>query len=195
MESTPASLNSLSLQLARVIYEPDHFRFYQQLTALQTRLNALTLDAYSNYFYRSKPLGSAETPIYGIISTDDSNIGYFLVLYINSLTSKSKKLHSKLLEIKASLVEQLTYIQASITSMLATYACPMRARLYCNADSSWIYFNYQSYTHLFYQHSDDTIRYAELTLPAALSTSKDTRGNRYYSHREIASIIWPEDNL
>lgn len=194
MESTTASLNSLSLQLTRVICEPNYFRFYQQLTELQTRLNAITLVTYRNYFYHSKPLGSAETCIYAIVPLDDAFISYFLAFYINSLTSKSKKLHSKLLEIKATLIKQLTNIQASITSMLDTYACPIRARLYCNADDSWIYHHYKGHTHEFYKPFDNYIQIVDLIPDKGISTYKIHRENPSF-HKDIAAIVWPEDNL
>lgn len=194
MESTPSKIKVLHTQVTNTLLETDHFIFYQQLLEIQTILNSLSLETYLNYFYRSKPLSSPEQAIRAIVPLDSWRLDQYLIFYIKSLKSKSKQVHSRLAKFNSDLHTQLADIQNQLQSILDVYACPSRARLFCNADDTWIYHQYKDYIHLFYQPFDDYIQAAELTPSKCISTYKIRRGKPSF-HKDIASLVWPEDTL
>ena len=194
MESTPSKIKTLHTQVTNALLETDHFTFYQQLLEIQTILNSLSLETYLNYFYRSKPLSSTERAIHAIVPLDSWRLDQYLFFYIKSLKSKSKQVHSWLAKFDSDLHDQLADILNQLQSILDEYACPSRARLYCNADDAWIHHQYKDYTHEFYQPFDDYIQVAELTPSKGISTYKICRGKPLY-RKDLASLVWPEDTL
>ena len=185
---------TLSLQQALSQTPSDPFKFYKHLKYIHKSIQDLSLDFYRSYFYRTKLLGSNESPIYGVVNLDLHLIEAYLQTYIDTLhsTKKAYKEHLKRLEDKH--LEQLTYIASDVAQILSTYTCPDRARLCVNADSSYTYYAFKNHQHIFYKATGTHIYYGELSPDKGLSASKNTRGGSYL-HKDIANLVWPEDNL
>ena len=185
---------ALSLQHALSQTPSDPFKFYKHLKYIHKSIQNLSLDFYRSYFYRTKLLGSNESPIYAVANLDLYLIEVYLQVYIDTLrsTKKTYKEHLKRLEDKH--LEQLTYIASDVAQILSTYTCPDRARLCVNADSSYTYYAFKNHSHIFYKATGTHIYYGELSPDKGLSASKNTRGGSYL-HKDIANLVWPEDNL
>ncbi len=185
---------TLSLQQVLSQTPSDPFKFYEHLKYIHKSIQDLSLDPYKSYFYRTKLLGSSENPIYGVINLDLYLIEAYLQAYIDTLRSTKKSYKEYLKRIEDKLLEQLSFIAVFIETILATYTCPDRARLYANADSSYIYYTFKDHQHIFYKATDTHVHYGAVNPDKGISTYKDIRGGTYW-HKDIANLVWPEDNL
>ena len=185
---------TLSLQQALSQTPSDPFKFYEHLKYIYKSIQDLSLDSYRSYFYRTKLLGSSESPIYGVVNLDLYLIEAYLQAYIDTLHSTKKAYKAYLERLKDQLLMQLTYITSDVVQILSTYTCSDRARLYANADSSYTYYSFKDHQHIFYKSTNTHIHYGAVVPDKGISTFKDTRGGSYW-HKDIANLVWPEDTL
>lgn len=183
--------------LISFVESSNHLNSYHILLELQRTYDTLDLKPFREFYYRSTYINeAAEFPNYIDSPSGEFEREVYLSLYVGTLNSRAKKLHSLFQTRHTGLLDRVQRQLKGINEIITFISDIERLRIYYRIPNDWLV-DVEMYEYLFYiQHDDSTYSCFNIHISRDLATSTSINCNfdRPKCHYETwaCKLIWPE---